>query len=310
MSAALYLCFPAPPELQPLLDGRYVVHQGNGLPHSLDAATRARVRILVTNGIRGASAELMDCFANLQLIASLGIGLDALDLAAARARGIAVTHTPGVVADDVADLALAQLITLCRRSSEAETYLRAGHWREAPFPLARSVTGLQLGIVGLGAIGAGIAQRATACRMTVRWNGPRPKPEAPWPFEADLHQLAASSDALVVACAGGPSTHHLVGASVLRALGPSGVLINVARGSVVDTQALLQALQSGALGGAALDVFEHQPQVPAELLALPNVRLTPHLGTATRETRTTMAQMVLDSIAAFQNGQPLRHRVA
>lgn len=310
MSAELYLCFPAPPELQPLLDGRHVVHQGNGLPQSLDAATRARVRILVTNGIRGASAELMDCFANLQLIASLGIGLDAIDLTAARARGIAVTHTPGVVADDVADLAVAQLITLCRRSSEAESYLRGGHWPQAPFPLARSVTGLQVGIVGLGAIGTAIAQRATACRMSVRWNGPRPKREAPWPFEPDLHHLATTSDALVVACAGGPATHHLVGASVLQALGPSGVVINVARGSVVDTEALVHALQSGALGGAALDVFEHQPQVPAALLTLPNVRLTPHLGTATRQTRTTMANLVLASIDAFLAGQPLRHRVA
>ena len=310
MSIELYLCFPAPPELQPLLDGRHVVHQGNGLPQSLDAATRARVRILVTNGIRGASAELMDCFDNLQLIASLGIGLDAIDLQAARARGIAVTHTPGVVADDVADLALAQLITLCRRGTEAETFLRAGQWSNGPFPLARSVTGLQVGIVGLGAIGTAIAQRAAACRMSVRWNGPRPKPEASWPFEPDLHRLAAESDALVVACAGGPATHHLVGASVLDALGPAGVLVNVARGSVVDTAALVHALQCGALGGAALDVFEHQPQVPAALLALPNVRLTPHLGTATRQTRATMAGMVLDSIAAFVAGQPLRHRVA
>ena len=309
MSADIYLCFPAPPELRPLLEGPYVVHCGNGLPEGLDLAARKRVRVLVTNGIRGASAALMDCFPNLQLIASLGIGLDALDLPAAQVRGIAVTNTPGVSAGDVADLAITQLITLCRRGAEAETFLRGGQWSQGPFPLARSATGLALGIVGLGAIGKAIAERATACRMVVRWHGPRPKPDAPWPHEPDLHELARQSTALVVACSGGAATQHLINASVLQALGPTGLLINVARGSVVDTQALVQALQTGVIAGAALDVFEQQPQVPSDLLSLPNVRLTPHLGTATRETRSTMAQMVLRSVAAFLSGQALPHRI-
>jgi phosphoglycerate dehydrogenase-like enzyme len=309
MSVELYLCFPAPPELQPLLEGPYTVHRGNGLPVDLDEAARSNVSILVTNGIRGASAQLMDCFPRLQLIASLGIGLDAIDLPAARARGIAVTNTPGVIADDVADLALAQLIALRRRTAEAEGYLRSGRWPGGPFPLAHSVTGMAVGIVGLGAIGRGIAERATACRMAVSWHGPRPKADAPWPYIADLHQLAEQSSALVVACAGGAATQHLIGTSVLNALGPAGVLINVARGSVVDTQALIHALQTGAIAGAALDVFEQQPHVPESLLALPNLRLTPHLGTATRETRAAMAQMVLDSIAAHLAAAPLPYRV-
>ncbi len=309
MSAELYLCFPIREELQPLLEGRYTVHCGNGLPEDLDEATCLRVRVLITNGIRGASAALMDCFPRLQLIASLGIGVDAIDLPAAQSRGIAVTNTPGVVVDDVADLAIAQLIALRRRCTEAESYLRSGQWMHAPFPLAHSATRLAVGIVGLGAIGTAIAERANACRMTVRWHGPRPKPDAPWPYEPDLHRLAQQSTALIVACSGGADTRHLIGTSVLQALGPTGVLINIARGSVVDTQALVQALQAGAIAGAALDVFEHQPQVPGELLALPNVRLTPHLGTATRETRGTMAQMVIESVEAYLAGQPLQHRV-
>jgi lactate dehydrogenase-like 2-hydroxyacid dehydrogenase len=309
MSAEIYLCFPTPPELQPLLTGPCTVHCGNGLPDGLDAATRARVRIVVTNGIRGASAALMDCFPRLQLIASLGIGVDSIDLPAAAARGIAVTNTPGVIADDVADLAIAQLITLRRRCAEGESYLRSGQWPQGPFPLAQSATGIALGLVGLGAIGKAIAERATACRMVVRWHGPRPKPDAPWPYEADLHELARQSTALVVACSGGAATHHLISSSVLQALGPAGVLINIARGSVVDTQALVYALQSGVIAGAALDVYEQQPQVPAELLALPNVRLTPHLGTATRETRGTMAHLVMQSVAAYCAGQPLLNRV-
>ena len=310
MSTEIYLSFPAPPELQPLLEGFPVVHRGNGLPDGMDEATRRRITIVVTNGIRGCSAQLMDCFPHLQLIASLGIGLDAIDLPAARARGITVTHTPGVVADDVADLALAQLIALRRRTAEAESYLRAGRWPGGPFALAHSATDLRVGIVGLGAIGRAIAERATACRMAVSWYGPRPKPAVQWPYVDNLHQLAQQSTALVIACAGGSATHHLIGTSVLNALGPAGVVINIARGSVVDTRALIVALQSGAIAGAALDVFEEQPQVPQELLTLPNLRLTPHLGTATRETRATMAQRVLQSITAHLAAAPVPYRAA
>ncbi len=302
----VFVAFRLPPELAALHDAPVVLHLGD---QPLDASQRARVRALVTNGIRGADAALMDQFPNLELIASLGIGLDALDLEAARARNLVVTNTPGVIADDVADLALALLIDRLRQVTAANRYVLAGEWAKGPYPLARSLTGKTVGIVGMGAIGRAVAQRAEAFRMTVKWHGPQPKPDVPQDYVADLVQLARESDVLVVACTGGAATRHLINAPVLTALGPAGVLINVARGSVVDTAALIAALDSGLLGSAALDVLEHQPQVPPELLANDKVLLTPHLGTATRETRARMGRMVVQSLSDHFAGSTPLHRV-
>ncbi|MFM1885985.1 MAG: hypothetical protein RL026_1142 [Pseudomonadota bacterium] len=305
----IYLTFQCPPELSALRDGAFVLHahdaDAKGVPPDL-----SRVRAVVTNGIKGADEALMARFPSLEIIASLGIGLDALDLAAARARGIIVTHTPGVVADDVADLAMAMIIDRLRRMREAQQFLLAGQWTQGPFPLARSVTGKRLGIIGLGAIGQGLARRAVAHGLQVRWTGPRDKPDLPYAFEPDLLQLAADSDVLAVCCAAGPATRHLVDARVLEALGPQGILVNVARGSIVETQALVTALTTGRLAAAALDVFESQPQVPVALQHCPNVLLTPHLGTATCETRAQMGRMVIESLQDHFAGRPLRHRVA
>jgi lactate dehydrogenase-like 2-hydroxyacid dehydrogenase len=305
----IFVAFRLPPELAELQDGRFTVHLGNGDFPQLDDAQRAAVRALVTNGIRGADRALIDYFPNLEIIASLGIGLDSLDLEAARARKLVVTNTPGVVADDAADLALALLIDRRRQVQEANRFLLAGKWSQGPYPLARSLTGMTLGIVGLGAIGTAVARRAEAFRMHVKWYGPHPKPFVAYQYVPDLVQLAEESDALVIACAGGAATRHLINGPILRALGPQGILVNVARGSIVDTQALIDALTSGQLGAAALDVFEHQPQVPPALLALPNVLLTPHLGTATRETRARMGKMVIHSLIDHFSGRVPQHRV-
>jgi hydroxypyruvate reductase len=305
----IFVAFRLPTELSGLLDMPLVVHQGDGGPPTLDAAQCEGVRAIVTNGIKGADAALIGLFPNLELIASLGIGLDAIDLDAARRRGVAVTNTPGVNADDVADLAMAMLIDRLRNIRTANRFLLAGQWHSGPFPLARSLYGKTIGIVGLGAIGRAIARRAEAHRLRIQWTGPRPKADAPYEYVPDLEQLARECDVLVVCCAGGPATRHLINAPVLAGLGSEGILINVARGAIVDTGALIRALQSGQIAGAALDVYENQPQVPPELMAMEQVLLTPHLGSATKETRARMGAMVIKSLADHFAGRPLQHRV-
>lgn len=297
MNADVFLTYPMPPELQRLRDGAFTVHLGEGRPPDMPLAARERVRAIVTNGIKGADRALIEYFPQLEIIGSLGIGLDAIDLDCAHERGVLVTNTPGVNADDVADLAMAMIIDRLRRVRDGNAFLLRGDWLKGPFPLARTVTGRRLGIVGLGAIGSAIAARAAAFRMQVSWNGPRPKPEVALPHVPDLLELARTVDVLVVCCAGGAATRHLVDARVMSALGPNGVLVNVARGSIVDTAALIAALEQGTLGSAALDVYEAQPQVPQALRDSDRVLLTPHLGSATHETRARMGEMVLTALA-------------
>jgi lactate dehydrogenase-like 2-hydroxyacid dehydrogenase len=309
MKPELFVTFRLPPELQGLRAAPYALHLSEGHPPDLPEPVRQRVRALVTNGIRGAERKLIEYFPQLELIASLGIGLDAIDLSCAQARGIRVTNTPGVIADDVADLAIAMIVDRLRRVRDANAFLLRGDWLTAPFPLARSLTGRKLGIVGLGAIGSAIAARAQAFRMQVCWHGPRPKPDVPLRWVANLTQMAQHVDVLVVSCAGNPATHHLIDARVLEALGPEGVLVNVARGAIVDTAALVEALAQGRLGSAALDVFEDQPRVPEALLQSSRVLLTPHLGTATQETRARMGAMVLASLEDHFAGREPAHLV-
>ena len=190
------------------------------------------------------------------------------------------------------------MLASARQILFADRYVRDGSWTtKGPIPLGRSVGGKTLGIVGLGGIGRAIADRAAAFRMRMLYHGPRRKPDAPYEYVADLVEMARQSDYLMVACKGGPETHHLVSAAVIDALGPKGTLINVARGTVVDEPALIKALAEGRLGHAALDVFEHEPRVPPELLALPNVIVQPHQGSATVETRTAIGQLMIDNIS-------------
>jgi lactate dehydrogenase-like 2-hydroxyacid dehydrogenase len=304
MSNEVFVASRMTPEFCEELSKRFTAHFSNGAAPALDEAQCARITALVTNGIRGAEKALLDRFPNLQIIASLGIGVDAIDFETARARQLVVTNTPNVVADDVTDLAMGMLLDRLRHLVDGDRFVRAGKWSNGPYPLARSLTGKRLGIVGLGAIGSALARRAEAFKLQVKWYGPRPKPEQPYEYVRDLEELARQSDVLVVACSGGSATRHLIDARILSALGPQGVLVNVARGSVVDIQALISALLSGELGAAALDVLERQPQVPPELLSLPNVLLTPHLGTNTRETRATMGAMVIANLVAHFEGRP------
>jgi lactate dehydrogenase-like 2-hydroxyacid dehydrogenase len=265
--------------------------------------------VLVTGGSAGANAELIDALPALKLIAGFGVGTDAIDLVAAKARGVAVTNTPGVLNDCVADHALALLLSLARRVAEGDRFVRSGAWLKGKMPLGTKLGGKLCGIVGMGGIGRDIARRVEACGMSVAYFGPNRKTDLSYDYYDSLVAMATDADVLILSLPGGPATHHIVDASVLKALGPKGMLVNVARGSVVDEPALVAALLEGTIGGAALDVFEHEPSVPEALLPLDNVVLAPHTGSATVETRDAMGNLVLANVEAYASGELLLTQV-
>jgi lactate dehydrogenase-like 2-hydroxyacid dehydrogenase len=254
----------------------------------------ARVRGVATGGHVGCPSELMQALPQLQVIAINGVGVDKVDLALAARRGVRVGTTPGMLTDDVADLAVGLVIALLRGIPAADAHVRAGDWPRGDRPLARKVTGRRFGIVGLGQIGLATAQRL-APFGPVSYTGPRRK-EVPYAFHGEIAALARAVDVLVLTLPANAETRHLVSREVLAALGPRGYLVNVARGAVVDEAALIDALRAGQIAGAALDVFENEPQVPGALRADPRVVLTPHMATATVETRQQMAETVLSHL--------------
>jgi lactate dehydrogenase-like 2-hydroxyacid dehydrogenase len=281
-------------------------HFRRPLPDALSPELRARVRGIATEANRGADRALIAALPKLEVICVFGVGTDAVDLAAARERGVPVTNTPGILTDEVADLAVGLMLASARQIPFADRYVRDGSWAsKGPIPLGRSVGGKTMGVIGLGGIGRAIADRGAAFRMRVIYTGPRRKPDAPYEYVADVVELARQSDYLMVACKGGPDTHHLVSAAVIDALGPNGTLVNVARGSVVDEAALIAALAEGRLGHAALDVFENEPNPSPDLLKLPSVIVQPHHGSATVETRTAIGQLMIDNLSAHFGGRPL-----
>lgn len=302
---------PLLPSLERQLNETYTVHRLPPAGPEREAFLAARggeFDALVTSAAGGADAKLIDALPKLRVISSFGVGLDQLDVAAAAKRGIPVGYTPDVLNDCVADLAFALVLATGRRIPEGDRFVRAGRWEHkpaTPFPLGRQVSGANLGIVGLGRIGRTIAKRASGFDMEVRYHNRRPVEGAPWTYEASLVELARWADFLVVITAGGAGTRHLIDATVLDALGPQGFLVNVSRGTVVDEAALVKALQDKRIGGAGLDVFEREPQVPHELFALDNVVMVPHIASATVQTREAMARRVMDNLAAFYAGQPL-----
>jgi len=294
------------PFLMEPLQGAFTVHDRL---HEQDAAgferIAPRIRAICGSGESKVSAELMARLPALEIISIMGVGYDGVDVAAAKARGVMVAHTPDVLNDDVADLALALMLNVARRIPQADAYLRAGKWPAGPMPLARKMSGARLGVVGMGRIGQAIAQRALAFGMSVAYTARSAKPALPYAFHATPRELAAASDFLVVITPGGAATRKLIDADVLRALGPNGYLVNVARGSVVDEAALIEALQKGSIAGAALDVFENEPNVPEALRQLDNVVLVPHIGSATTQTRHAMAARAFDNLQAHFAGQQL-----
>lgn len=268
------------------------------------------VRAIVSSGHAGADAAMMDALPKTEIIACFGVGYDAIDIAAAKTRKIAVTNTPDVLTDDVADLALGLLIDVARRISRGDRFVRAGGWLKGGLEFGTSLKDKKVGIVGLGRIGRATAKRAEAFGLEVLYHGRRQQAGVSYPFYTDLVQLARDSDFLVLTLPGGPETKGMVSAEVLDALGSEGMLVNVARGSIVDEKALACALQTGKLGGAALDVFADEPRVPPELLTMDNVVLQPHVGSATHDTRAAMGKLVVDNLLAHFAGQPLVTRVA
>ncbi|WBM37985.1 2-hydroxyacid dehydrogenase [Alcaligenes faecalis] len=256
--------------------------------------------VLITTGTHGADKALIDALPNLKAICSLGVGYDAIDLDAVRARGVMLSNTPDVLNDCVADLAIGLLIDAVRGISASDRHVRRGDWpRVGPTMPSTRVSGKRLGMLGMGRVGQVIARRAVGFDMDIRYHTRSPNPQLPWHHEPSLLTLAQWCDFLVVACPGSPETYHLVSAEVLKALGPNGYLVNVARGSVVDEKALVAALENGQLGGAGLDVFENEPEVPAELLRNERVVVLPHVGSATRETRAAMCELVLRNVERF-----------
>ena len=261
---------------------------------------------VVTSGTTGVSQSLMDALPNLAAIVNFGVGCDATDLVEARRRGIAFSNTPSVLDDCVADTAVGALIDVMRGLSAADRFVRRGDWADGGgrFPLTSKVSGSAVGIVGLGRIGMAIAHRLEAFGMVISYHNRTPRSDVPYRYVDSLPDLASDSVVLVVAAAGGASSVGLISAKVLKALGPQGYLVNVARGSLVDEDALVSALREGAIAGAALDVYADEPHVPSELLTMDSVVLLPHLGSGTWQTRRAMADLVIRNLTSFlQSGR-------
>ena len=274
-----------------------------------DAALRQaapRVRALAHFGHARVDGTLMDALPKLEIISNFGVGVDQIDLDAAKQRKLIVTNTPDVLNDCVADTALALVLNTLRKFPQSEAYLRSGFWpTRGAYPLATSVGGKTLGILGLGRIGEAIAQRAQAFGMKIRYHN-RNKKNVPYPYDADPVALAKNSDVLMIVTPGGAGTAKLVNAKVLDALGPQGYLVNVARGSVVDEAVLLHYLQEKKIAGAGLDVFEHEPNVPEGFYTLDNAVLFPHVASATLETRKAMGDLQVENLHLHFAGKPVR----
>lgn len=286
------------------LAAKYAVHRLDQAadPAAFVARLADRVRAIAGGRV---DAGLMDRLPKLEIIANLGVGYDSIDVKAAKARNIRVTNTPDVLNDAVAEITIGLMIALARRIPQADAFVRAGKWPQGAYPLLGELNGKTVGILGLGRIGKEIAMRAQAMRMRVVYHGRRRQTDQPYVYYDDLTDMARDVDWLVVIAPGGAQTNGIVSRDVLEALGPEGYVVNMARGSLIDEPALVEMLQTGRLGGAALDVFVDEPQVPAALFGLDNVVLSPHQGSATQQTRDKMGALVVANLDAHFAGEPL-----
>ncbi|MBS0908181.1 2-hydroxyacid dehydrogenase [Tatumella sp. JGM118] len=301
------LIAPVMDVLQTSLDASYRVFR---LYEQTDTADFLRrhgedVQAVVTRGDVGVSREILEQLPRAGMIAVFGVGTDAIDLSYTRERGIRVGITAGVLTDDVADLAMGLLLAASRRLRQGDQFVRSGQWEKTAPPLATKVSKKRLGILGMGNIGQAIARRAKGFDMTILYHSRQRKDAPGYHWCEDLHSLASQSDFLVIAASGNPENTGIINAAVLEAMPPHAWLINVARGSLTDEPALLRALQEKVIGGAALDVFEHEPHVPEAFFALDNVLLQPHVASATVETRQAMSQSVADNLAAYFSGREI-----
>lgn len=270
------------------------------------ASVANRITAVASTASKGVDAATMAKLPKLKLIAHFGVGVDSVDVEAAKKRGVTVTNTPDVLTEDVADLTLALLLATVRKVPQGDSYVRTGQWLKGPLPLTDTIQGKKLGIIGIGRIGRAIARRAEAFNLKISYSGPNKKSDVSWPYFADPVALAREVDFLVAACPGGEATRGLVSKAVIEALGSQGVFVNISRGSVADEPALIAALKEGKLGGAGLDVFADEPRVPEDFLAMDNVVLQPHVASATHPTRKAMGQLVVDNLAAYFAGKPLK----
>jgi len=298
------------PTLLGLLEEKYRVHRLWEVSETEEFIKNQcqGARAMVTDHF-GANEQLIQQFPKLKCITNFGVGFDAVAVDYASKKGIQVTNTPDVLTDDVADLAIGLLLSVARSIPEGDRFVREGTWSDRSMRLTQSITGKKIGILGMGRIGQAIAKRAEAFRLHVSYHGPREKPGLVYPYYSKLEELAKNSDFLVVSCPGGEATRKIVGRKVMESLGSEGILVNIARGSVIDEAAMVELLQNGKLGAAGLDVFENEPNVPETLLSMDKVVLQPHNGSATDQTRIAMGQLVLDNLEAFFAGKPVPNPV-
>ncbi|MGD9816371.1 MAG: 2-hydroxyacid dehydrogenase [Hyphomonadaceae bacterium] len=267
---------------------------------------RTDIRAAVTIGHVGVSNAMIDALPELGCIVCFGVGVDGIDLAYAKQRGVTISHGRDINHEDVADVAIGLIIARLRLFTEGEKVLREGTWTPPlAVPPQKRLRGRKLGVVGMGAIGAAIAHRAQAFGMEIKWYGPRAKPGVAYAYEPDLLTLAEWCDVLAVAARGDKTTEKIIDAAVIKAVGSDGIIVNISRGIVIDEDALIAALKSGALGGAGLDVFEEEPTPPGRWAGAPNTTLTPHLGGATREALWEGSQNVLENLRRFYAGEAL-----
>ncbi|WP_428194557.1 2-hydroxyacid dehydrogenase [Deinococcus saxicola] len=304
----LLIVAPMMPFVMGALERDYFIHRLWEQPDTSAylVAHGAGIRGVATNGGVGLKAEVMTALPALEMVAIYGVGLDAIDLHKAARRGIRVSSTPDVLTNDVADQGLALLLAVARRVAYGDRYVRSGQWaKSGEMALTTRLSGKRAGIVGLGRVGQALARRLTALEMSVAYTDRAELEGQPYAFSPDVLSLAREVDVLIVAAAGGDGTRKMVNAEVLSALGAGGILINISRGSIVDEDALVSALQGGQLGGAGLDVFAHEPKVPSALLEMDNVVLAPHAASGTRESRREMGELVLANLKAFFAGEAL-----
>ncbi|KQO55926.1 dehydrogenase [Methylobacterium sp. Leaf87] len=301
----LLLLKPMQPSVMEALATRFTLHRADTAPdaEAFYAEIGPRIRAMATGAQAPVDDALLARLPNLEIVASFGVGYDTIDTASAAARGVVVTNTPDVLSDEVADLAMGLLLATLRQIPQADRYLRAGHWPTRPYPLTPTLRGRTIGILGLGRIGRAIATRLEGFGVALAYHGRRRQPEVSYTYHATLLGMARAVDVLLVVAPGGPETDGLVDAAVLAALGPEGILINVARGSVVDEAALIAALRDGTILGAGLDVFAREPHVPADLVALDHVVLLPHVGSGSVHTREAMGRLVVDNLLHWFDGR-------
>lgn len=275
-------------------------------PQDIDVNTREAIRAFAFKGHATLGAEMMDAFPNLGLIANYGVGYDTIDVDHAKSKGISVTNTPDVLTDDVADLGMGMLLALNRGIIGASEWVKSGQWAaDGAYPLQRTLLGVSVGIAGLGRIGDAIARRLNGFDTDIHYYSRSDKSKPSWTYHNDLVEMAKAVDILMVTVSGGPTTQGIISADVIKALGDDGLLVNVSRGSTVDEEALIQALQAKALRGAALDVFNNEPAIDKRFMQLDNVLLQPHQSSGTIETRQKMGQLQRDNLVAFFAGKPL-----